>query len=98
MRRKNPHDGSSFESFLEEEGVLEETRERAIKAVLAWQLARAMKAQKMTKAEMAKRLSTSRSQLDRLLDPKNDTVTLKTLAKAARIVGKRLRLDLVDVV
>src|SRR5438552_645025 len=94
--RRNPHDGSTFESFLEEEGVLEETRERAIKAVLAWQLARAMKAGKISKSEMAKRLDTSRSQLDRLLDPKNDNVTLKTLAKAARQVGKRLRLDLVD--
>jgi antitoxin HicB len=94
--RRNPHGGSTFESFLEEEGVLEETRERAIKAVLAWQLARAMQAGKISKSEMARRLDTSRSQLDRLLDPKNDNVTLKTLAKAARQVGKRLRLDLVD--
>ena len=96
MARKNPHEGSSFESFLEEEGILEETRERAIKAVVAWQLDKAMKARRMTKADMAKRLSTSRSQLDRLLDPKNDTVTLRTLARAARAVGKKLRLDLVD--
>ena len=96
MTRKNPHDGSSFQSFLEEEGVLEETRERAIKAVLAWQLARAMKTRKISKSAMAKRLATSRSQLDRLLDPKNENVSLKTLARAARIVGKRLRLDLVD--
>jgi antitoxin HicB len=97
MTRRNPHDGSSFESFLEEEGVLEETRERAIKAILAWQLARAMKTRKISKSTMAKRLETSRSQLDRLLDPKNENVTLRTLAKAARMVGKRLRLDLVDV-
>ena len=96
MTRRNPHDGSSFESFLEEEGVLEETRERAIKAVLAWQLARAMKTRKISKSTMAKRLETSRSQLDRLLDPKNENVTLRTLARAARLVGKRLRLDLVD--
>lgn len=96
MTRRNPHDGSSFESFLEEGGVLEETRERAIKAVLAWQLARAMKARKISKSTMAKRLETSRSQLDRLLDPKNENVTLRTLARAARLVGKRLRLDLVD--
>lgn len=96
MARKNPHERSSFESFLEEEGILEETRERAIKAVVAWQLEKAMKARRMTKADMAKRLSTSRSQLDRLLDPKNDTVTLRTLARAARAVGKKLRLDLVD--
>jgi hypothetical protein len=96
MKRRNPHDGSSFESFLKEEGVLEETRERAIKAVLAWQLARAMKARKISKSVMAKRLDTSRSQLDRLLDPKNDNVTLRTLSKAARAIGKRLRIDLVD--
>jgi hypothetical protein len=96
MKRRNPHDGSSFESFLKEEGVLEETRERAIKAVLAWQLARAMKARRIGKSAMAKRLDTSRSQLDRLLDPKNDNVTLRTLARAARAVGKRLRIDLVD--
>jgi DNA-binding Xre family transcriptional regulator len=96
MKRRNPHDGSSFESFLEEEGVLEETRERAIKAVIAWQLANTMKTRKISKSTMAKRLDTSRSQLDRLLDPKNDNVTLKTLAKAARAIGKRLRIDLVD--
>jgi antitoxin HicB len=79
MSRQNPHDGSSFESFLEEEGILDETRERAIKAVLAWQLARAMKRRKISKSMMAKQLATSRSQLDRLLDPKNVNVTLKTL-------------------
>jgi DNA-binding Xre family transcriptional regulator len=96
MTRRNPHDGSSFESFLEEEGIIEETRERAIKAILAWQLARVMKTRKISKSQMAKQLDTSRSQLDRLLDPKNENVTLRTLAKAARVVGKRLRLDLVD--
>lgn len=96
MAKKNPHRGASFESFLEEEGRLEKSTEKAIKAVLAWQLARQMKAQKLTKAVMAKRLKTSRSQLDRLLDPKNDRVTLSTLSKAARAVGKRVRIDLVD--
>ncbi len=96
MAKKNPHRGSSFESFLEEEGLLEEATEKAIKSVLAWQLARQMKAQRITKAAMAKRLNTSRSQLDRLLDPDNDHVTLATLSKAARAIGKRVRIDLVD--
>jgi len=96
MAKKNPHRGSSFESFLEEEGRLEESTEKAFNSVLAWQLARQMKTQKLTKAAMAKRLRTSRSQLDRLLDPKNDHVTLSTLSKAARAVGKRVRIDLVD--
>ena len=96
MARRNPHDGSTFESFLEDEGLLAETREHAIKTMLAWQLARTMADEKISKSALAKRLDTSRSQLDRLLDPRNDNVTLATLAKAARAVGKRLRVDLVD--
>jgi len=94
MKRRNPHEGSSFESFLEEEGLRDELVATAIKAVVAWQLAAAMKAQKITKTAMAKRLTTSRSQLNRLLDPKNETVGLGTLAKAARVLGKRVRIEL----
>ncbi len=96
MKRKNPHSGSSLESLLEEDGVLEELREAAIKKVVAWKLAQAMERQKISKAEMARRLATSRSQLERLLDPDNTAVTVATLSKAARAVGKRLKLDLVD--
>ncbi len=88
--------GSSFDSFLEEEGILEEVEAVAIKRVIAWQLSQAMKAARITKKAMAQRLGTSRSQLDRLLDPENGAVHLETIAKAARAVGKRLRLEMVD--
>jgi len=90
------HTGSSFDSFLEEEGIREEVDSAAIKRVIAWQLAQAMKACKLTKRQMAERIGTSRSQLDRLLDPENSAVHLQTIAKAARAVGKRLRIEMVD--
>jgi len=86
--------GELFEDFLAEQGTVEETTERAVKRVLAFQLATAMKEQSISKVEMAKRLETSRSQLDRLLDPQNDTVTLAVLARAAKAVGRTLRLEL----
>ena len=97
--RKKPartHSGSSFDSFLAEEGILEEVETAAIKRVIAWQLAEAMKAGGITKKAMAQRLGTSRSQLDRLLDPANSAVHLQTIAKAARAIGKRLRVEMVD--
>lgn len=84
------HSGSSFDSFLEEEGIREEVEAVAIKRVLAWQLLQAMREQQKTKQAMAKELRTSRSQLDRLLDPKNAAVTLDTMSRAARALGKRL--------
>jgi len=90
------HSGSSFDSFLEEESILEEVEAVAVKRVIAWQLAEAMKAGKISKKSMAERMGTSRSQLDRLLDPENSAVHLETIAKAARAVGKRLRIDMVD--
>jgi len=86
--------GQRFEDFLKEQGTLEGTTERAVKRVLAFQLAAEMKTQKISKVEMARRLETSRSQLDRLLDPDNDTVSLATLARAARAVGRTLHLEL----
>ena len=88
------HIGSSFDDFLEEEGLREEAELHAVKRVLAWQIAQAMKAQGVTKSEMAKRMKTSRAQLDRLLDPENDKVQLDTLQRAAAAVGKTLRLEL----
>ncbi len=98
MKRKttkpNPHHGSSFESFLEEEGYLEEATAKAIKRVMAWQLQQAMKQRKVSKVALAKRLKTSRSQLDRILDPTNDQVSLANLVKAAHAVGKRVRFEL----
>lgn len=100
MRTRNTkpfdHTGSSFDSFLEEEGFREDVEAVAIKRVIAWQLAKAMKASKITKKAMAQRMGTSRSQLDRLLDPDSSAVNLETIAKAARAVGKRLRLEMVD--
>ncbi|NCB43205.1 MAG: Fis family transcriptional regulator [Clostridia bacterium] len=86
--------GSSFDDFLKEQGSYEETTEQAVKRVLAYQLEIAMKESGINKVEMAKQLKTSRSQLDRLLDPKNDKVTLAALSQAARAVGRTLRLEL----
>jgi antitoxin HicB len=94
MKKKNPHIGSTFESWLDEEGIREEVTAAAIKAVLAHQLAAAMKAKRITKSAMAGKMRTSRAQLDRVLDPKNAGVTLETLQRAAKIVGRTLRLEL----
>lgn len=87
--------GSTLDSFLAEEGLLEEVSEQAIKGVLAWQIDQEMKARNVTKTAMARRMQTSRAQLDRLLDPDNGSVTLHTLHRAAAILGKRLRVELV---
>ena len=87
--------GSAFDDFLNEEGTFEATQSVAIKRVLAWQIREAMKKQRLTKAEMARRMETSRSQLDRLLDPESNSVTLETLARAARAIGRRMKLELV---
>ncbi len=84
------HSGSTFDSFLEQEGIREEVEAVAIKRVLAWQLSQAMQQQRKTKQAMAKQLHTSRSQLDRLLDPQNVSVTLDTITRAARALGKRV--------
>jgi hypothetical protein len=89
------HLGSSFEDFLREEGVLDETTHRAIKRVLARQLRKLMDEQGLSKSEMARRMCTSRPALERLLDPANESVTLHTLQKAARALGRELRLELV---
>jgi antitoxin HicB len=89
------HIGGLFDDFLKEEGIYEEVQATAIKRVLAWQLEQAMKQRKITKIEMARRMETSRAQLDRLLDPDNESVTLATLTRAAAIVGRKIRLELV---
>lgn len=93
--KKNPHFGSSLEDFLAAEGLLEEATEHAIKAVVAWQLKTKMDQQHITKAALAKTLHTSRSQIDRVLDPNNDDVTLATMRKAVEAVGGKLKLELV---
>lgn len=94
--KKNPSVGSNFQAFLEEEGIAEEVNAAAIKQVLAWQIGQAMEAQRLSKTEMARRMRTSRTQLDRLLDPANDKVSLETMHRAASAVGKRLVLGLRD--
>lgn len=96
MNKKNEkgHIGSSFDDFLKDQGTYEETTEQAVKRVLAYQLELAMKEKGINKIEMAKKLRTSRSQLDRLLDPINDKVTLATLSRAAHVVGRTLHLEL----
>ena len=95
-RKVTNHSGSTFDSFLEEEGIREGVEAVAIKRVLAWQLSQAMQDQQKTKRVMAKQLRTSRSQLDRLLDPQNVSVTLETIARAARVLGKRLIIRVAD--
>ena len=95
-RRKSIHSGPTFDSFLEEEGIKEEVEAVAIKRVLAWQLEQAMRQQRKTKRAMAEQLRTSRSQLDRLLDPRNVSVTLDTITRAARALGKRLIIRVAD--
>lgn len=87
--------GSRFDDFLKEEGDFEHAQGTALLRVFAWKIREAMKAQSISKVEMARRMSTSRSQLDRLLDPKDDHVELATLARAADAVGLRLSLDLI---
>ncbi len=86
--------GSSFDDFLRDEGNYESSQATAIKRVIAWQLTEAMRLQSITKVEMARRMKTSRSQLDRLLDPENDRVELATLGRAARALGRELRIGL----
>jgi antitoxin HicB len=95
MKKRNKHIGSSLEDFLKEEGVLEATRAVVLKETLAWQVLQAMKKEKISKVEMARRMKTSRAALDRLLDPGNASVTLQTLTRAAHAVGRDLRIEFV---
>jgi antitoxin HicB len=95
MTKKNPHIGSTFESWLDEKGLREDVTAAAVKSVIADQIAAAMKEQGLTKSRMAELMHTSRAQLDRLLDPSSGSVTLETLMTAARAVGRELRLELV---
>ena len=90
----NKHIGSGFDGFLEEEGLLEDAQAVAVKRVIAWQLDELMKQQALTKAELARRMNTSRAALDRLLDPDNPSVTLHTLHSAAKAVGGKLKISL----
>jgi antitoxin HicB len=94
MKFNKKHVGSSLEDFLEEEGILEAATTKAVKSVVAWQLAQEMKAKRMTKKRLAELMRTSRAQVDRILDPEKGNVTIETLQRAAALLGRRVRLDL----
>ena len=87
--------GDTLDDFLEEEGLLAEAEATAIKRVIAFQISQLMSEQRLSKAEMARRMRTSRAAVDRLLDPQNESATLSTLEKAALALGKRLQVSLV---
>jgi antitoxin HicB len=91
----NQHFGSNFDDFLSEEALLDQVEATAIKRVIAYQIEQAMNQSGLSKTEMAKRMNTSRSCLDRLLDPHNSSVNLQTIAKAASTLGKKLKVELV---
>lgn len=93
---RNKHRGSTLDEFLAREGVLEEFQAKAIKEVVAWQLGEAMRERKLSKNQLAKEMHTSRTQIDRLLDPAAENVTIETLQRAAAVVGKRVQIELVD--
>lgn len=94
-KKKNPHWGSTLDAVVAGEGKLEEFQATAIKEVLAWQISEAMKAQKISQKRMAEKMRTSRSQISRLLDPKDGNVTLATLQRAATLLSRKVRLELV---
>jgi antitoxin HicB len=94
--KRNPHVGSDFDDFLKSEGILDDVQAIAVKRVLAHQLQQSMRAKRLTKTAMAKRMGTTRAQLDRLLDPENPSATLASVVKAANAVGKRVKISLVN--
>ncbi|HEX5181702.1 MAG TPA: Fis family transcriptional regulator [Allosphingosinicella sp.] len=95
MVEVNKHRGSGIDDFLREEGVLEEFQARAVKEVIAWQLGEAMKARKLSKRKLAQMMQTSRTQVDRVLDPNDGNVTIATLQRAAAVVGRKVQVELV---
>jgi antitoxin HicB len=95
MKKKSPHRGSDFRDFLREEGLLEEVEVGAVKKALAIQFEKARAQRSLTKTEMAAQMRTSRAAVDRLLDGSNPSVSLSTLSKAARVLGRRLKIELV---
>ena len=94
MAKRNPRIGSNFDDFLSDEGLLEETTALALKRVIAWQLDEARKARGLSKKAMAERMNTSRSQLDRILNADDASLTLETLSRASRAVGCRVSVEL----
>lgn len=96
MKSSNPYIGSSFDNFLDEENLLTQVNEIAIKRVIAWQIQQEIETKQMTKTGVAKAMGTSRAAVDRLLDPDNTSVTLNTLDRAARVLGKRIKIELIE--
>jgi len=95
MSERNQRIGSSLNDFLRDEGILEKARAVAIKEAVAFQIQQEMEKQKISKVEMARRMKTSRAALDRLLAPGNASVTLQSLTRAARAIGRELHIELV---
>lgn len=95
MARRKHQVGSSFDDFLQEKGIANEVNAIAVKRVLAWQIKQAMEKNQISKNQMAKSMNTSRSQLDRILDPANSSIQLDTIIKAAHVLGRELRIELV---
>ena len=91
---KNEHIGSDFDDFMAEEGLLAEAGTVAVKRVIAYQVEQMMKEQSLSKTEMSRRMNTSRAALERLLDPANPSITLQTLERAAKALGRRLQITL----
>jgi antitoxin HicB len=91
----NPHWGSTLDDFLDEEGIREEVTTEAIKRVVAWQLVEEMRRKSISKKRLAELMHTSRAQIDRILDPEKGNVTLETLQRAANLLGRQIRLELV---
>jgi len=91
---KNKYMGSNFDDFLAEEGLLEEAETVAVKRIIAYQVEQMMKDQNLTKTEMSRRMNTSRAALERLLDPSNQSITLQTMERAAKALGRRLQITL----
>lgn len=92
--KQEQHIGSSFDNFLEEEGMRAEAEAVALKRVIAWKIAQAMKERNLTKSAMARKMKTSRMHLDRLLDPEGDSLTLLTLTSAAQVLGMHVEINL----
>ena len=92
--KRNPHVGSDFDDFLNEENIFDEAQAIAVKRVLSFQLEQSMKKSQLTKSAMAKRMGTTRAQLDRLLNPENPSTTLTTVVKAAGALGQRVKISL----
>ena len=94
-KARNPHWGSTLDDFLRAEGIHHQATTAAIKRVVAWQLGKAMKKKKMSKRHLAELMHTSRAQVDRILNPEKGNVTIETLQRAASLVGRQLRVELV---